>query len=465
VIPAAADKFDPNEKPWSYDPYNHRTLYAEDEPLNDTCPGQGVTCESIVDDAQINPGGDVDWYHFDVALAGTRVTVGTDYPTMGGSCDTYIELYDSCTGTRLAYDDDSGPGAYSLISNYVTTHSGTYMVKVRGYGSSTTGAYKLFILCTEPVPPPENDECDGALPIERCTTGTLDGDLTNANNNYDPGVGTPPASCTGYAAAGKDVTYLLALVAGDQVHLVYTGNAYDASCYIVTDCDNVNDSCVVGVDAGYNVETIDWTCPAGGTYFLILDAYGTNTGTTFSLAYEITCPVSHVCCLGEACYVVLEAECTTAGGEWHPEWNTCTPNPCALPHVCCVGETCTLVLEDACAELGGVFHPEWSTCAPNPCALPHACCVGETCSLVTEEECAALQGVFHPEWTTCTPNPCEAPHVCCVGEDCYVILADDCATMGGAFHPEWDSCGPPNPCQTTPAQPDTWGGVKSLYRH
>ena len=55
-------------------------------------------------------------------------------------------------------------------------------------------------------------------------------------------------------------------------------------------------------------------------------------------------------------------------------------------------------------------------------------------------------------------------HVCCVGENCFIVLETECQTMGGIFHPDWDSCGPPNPCQVVPATPDTWGGVKSLYR-
>jgi hypothetical protein len=115
--------------------------------------------------------------------------------------------------------------------------------------------------------------------------------------------------------------------------------------------------------------------------------------------------------------------------------------------------------------MGGVFHPEWNSCQPNPCRLPHVCCVGEDCYLVLDTECQALGGVFHPEWDSCgPPNPCALPHVCCVGEDCYLVLETDCAAMGGVFHPEWDSCGPPNPCQATPATPDTWGGVKNLYR-
>jgi hypothetical protein len=135
---------------------------------------------------------------------------------------------------------------------------------------------------------------------------------------------------------------------------------------------------------------------------------------------------ARACCIDEQCYILLERECLAQGGEWHPDWTTCQDNPCRLPHVCCVGEDCYLVLDDECAALGGVFHPEWDSCGP--------------------------------------PNPCALPHVCCVGEDCYVILETDCAAMGGVFHPEWDSCGPPNPCQVTPATPDTWGGVKNLFR-
>jgi hypothetical protein len=387
--PAWADKVELNEKDWSYDPYTVRQIWAEQEPLNNTCPGQAIACGDVVDNAQINPGGDLDWYSFNVAVAGTWLTIGTDTPTMGGSCDTYLELYDVCGGTRLAYDDDSGPGSYSLISNYVTTHSGTFIVKCRGYSGTTTGNYKLFVTCIEPVPPPPNDRCEGAIPIERCTAGSLNGDLTYATNDYDPGVGTPPPSCTGFTAAGKDVVYVLNLMGGDVCHFDYVKPTTDASFYLVTDCANVNDSCLIGADdtvtGGH--EIIDWTAPSAGTYYLILDGYGTNTGGTWTLTYEITCPSPRVCCLDEACYLVMEPEC---------------------------------------AAMGGVFHPEWSSCGP--------------------------------------PNPCALPHVCCVGEECYVVFEADCTAMGGEFHPGWDSCGPPNPCASTPATPDTWGGVKNLYR-
>jgi len=78
-----------------------------------------------------------------------------------------------------------------------------------------------------------------------------------------------------------------------------------------------------------------------------------------------------VCCLGEACVLVVsDYECSALGGVWHPEWDSCSPNPCAPPpiRVCCTWYECYLVTEDVCEELGGIWHPEWESCdSPNPC--------------------------------------------------------------------------------------------------
>jgi hypothetical protein len=42
------------------------------------------------------------------------------------------------------------------------------------------------------------------------------------------------------------------------------------------------------------------------------------------------CPAEmSVCCVGCDCYVATEEECADLGGEWHPEWDTCEPNPCS----------------------------------------------------------------------------------------------------------------------------------------
>lgn len=112
----------------------------ETEPLNNTCPGEPYVMGNVVH-AALNPGGDLDWFAFN-GPAGGILTIGTDAdgtPT----ADTYISLYrDDCT-TVLINDDDSGPGLFSLISNYALPYSGTYYLKVRGFSTSTVGLYKL----------------------------------------------------------------------------------------------------------------------------------------------------------------------------------------------------------------------------------------------------------------------------------------------------------------------------------
>jgi hypothetical protein len=93
-----------------------------------------------------------------------------------------------------------------------------------------------------------------------------------------------------------------------------------------------------------------------------------------------------------------------------------------------------------------------------------ACCTpAGDCTLTTEAGCPP-PNVWHGEWTSCADNPCPQLRVCCVGQECFVVYAEDCALMGGVFHPEWNTCGPPNPCAATPSGPDTWGGVKNMYR-
>jgi hypothetical protein len=56
---------------------------------------------------------------------------------------------------------------------------------------------------------------------------------------------------------------------------------YDAVLYVVTDCEDIANTCLVGADdtvsSGPEVVTLDMT--AGVTHFIIADAYGSGTGT------------------------------------------------------------------------------------------------------------------------------------------------------------------------------------------
>lgn len=319
VLSASAVLADPNnatQKPWSY-PHDFRTVYAEAEP-NNACPGQQVACGDDVNPASLTAG-DADWYTF-TATAGDQMNLKT-YSIDGLSTDTYLELYSNDCATQLAYNDDGAGNLFSFIQNFIAPYTGVYNLKCRGYGTSTTGNYGLEIRCSTPPPPAENDTCAGAIDIPRCTAGSLSGDWTSYRNDYNP-----PTGCTGYTAGGKDGVYKADLQAGDQVTFTYTQLAYDASLYVVNDCTNMN--CVAGADDGVtgDPETVQFTAASTGTYYFILDTYGTDTGGAWTADYNLYCPPPpepQACCFNDgSCQFILAADCTAQGG--HPQGNGTT---------------------------------------------------------------------------------------------------------------------------------------------
>ncbi len=274
-------------KDWHYDLSGVREIVEEVEP-NDQCPGQVIVCGDMVQPAYIIPADEQDWFQI-YAAEGAVITVGTDeWDAPNDVYDTRLWVYaDDCV-TELAYDDDGGPGYYSLLS-FEAPYSGDYNILVESYYGYYEGGYIMFTECSEPQEPPENDLCEGAFVIERCTTGVIEADLAWATNDYDPAI--PGPSCTGYPAAGRDVTYVMDLVAGDMVDMFYYGG-WDESFYIVTDCSDMT-TCVIGADDTVGTgETIVWTALETGTYYVICDAYGTDAGSTFTLTYTIECPTA-----------------------------------------------------------------------------------------------------------------------------------------------------------------------------
>ena len=183
----------PEAKDWHYDLSGAREIVEEVEP-NDQCPGQVIVCGDVVQPAYITPADEQDWFQI-YAEAGAIITVGTDeWDAPNDVYDTRLWVYaDDCV-TELAYDDDGGPGFYSLLS-FEAPYSGDYNILVESYGGYYEGGYIMFTECSEPQEPPENDLCEGAFVIERCTTGVIEADLTWATNDYDPAI--PGPSCTG----------------------------------------------------------------------------------------------------------------------------------------------------------------------------------------------------------------------------------------------------------------------------
>ncbi|HEX7880550.1 MAG TPA: PPC domain-containing protein [Candidatus Eisenbacteria bacterium] len=126
---------------------------AEIEPNDTQAQAQPMSCGDVINPAYLEAGG-FDVYRF-TATAGQLLTLGTD--SNGGlDTDTWIYLIDAAFTTALAQDDDSGPGAYSLISGFAAPYTGTYYFAVEGYDVEVDeGDYRGFVNCSS-TPPPTN---------------------------------------------------------------------------------------------------------------------------------------------------------------------------------------------------------------------------------------------------------------------------------------------------------------------
>ena len=269
-------------KPWACGDAAVTVVVAEAE--SDTiCPGQAIGAGTEVNPAALEAG-DEDWYAFH-AHAGDLIEVTTG--RIGESeLDTVLELRSGCGEAPLARDDDGGPGLFSRIVYLVAT-SGDYRIGARGFDSSVTGPYRLTLTCGAPAAPPENDRCNDAYALDRCTSGSLEGQSFAASDDYCP----PDGSCTVYPAHGRDVAYRLDLLSGDTVELAYAQRGFDGSVYLIHDCGDSASACVFGSDGvlAEDAESLAWAAETSGTYWLILDAYGEETGGAWKLDYSITC--------------------------------------------------------------------------------------------------------------------------------------------------------------------------------
>ncbi len=231
---------------------------ADEVEPNDDCSSAGVLTDAM--NGEITAG-DQDWFAFEVT-AGMSVTLETMVQDDNPPMDTRLYLYADDCETELAYNDDGGEGLFSLIQ-YTFDAEATVYVVVTGYSDATTGLYTLVADAFEPMP---NDLCEGAIDLNSISS-PFEVDLCEYSNDYSPDFG----GCTGYTANGADAVYMIDLVEGAEFFASMDGD-HDLALYLVTDCSDINGSCVIGDDSG-NPEEFTYTAEADGTYYLIVDGY------------------------------------------------------------------------------------------------------------------------------------------------------------------------------------------------
>jgi len=122
----------------------------ESEP-NGTCATADPYALGDVYHGALSPAGDQDWISFS-ANQNDEITAATD-TDQGSTTDTYIELYASDCTTQLAFNDDGGPGLFSLIADFKAPYTGTYYLKIRGFSSTTVGLYIAIVNATPQTGP------------------------------------------------------------------------------------------------------------------------------------------------------------------------------------------------------------------------------------------------------------------------------------------------------------------------
>ena len=271
--------------------FNSSATTGETEP-NDDCTMPDAA-DIFADDTSgaINAGGDEDWFSFS-GNAGDCVTLGTASYN-GSTTDTQVYLYDAADcGTPanwLVWDDDDGPGLFSLIDSFELPAAGTYYVRVKHYSASGTGEYLLTASSAACPNPPTNDTCATAEPLA-CNSSVHGSTDLGANDLEDLA-----EVCVPYGADGPDVFYSVEVAAGHTLTAVLTPISWDPALWFVTDCSDET-SCVAGVDTGFfnDAETLSWTNASASpvTIYVIPDSYTISASGEFDLSISCEQTVS-----------------------------------------------------------------------------------------------------------------------------------------------------------------------------
>jgi hypothetical protein len=165
-------------------------------------------------------------------------------------------------------DDDSGTGALSLIDTGTPLASGDYYVVVDGYDSSSpTGAYKLNI---KPYVAGTYETFETAYPI---------GDVTSRSAKFTGSTAAMASEYSGWcnSGSGGDAVFSFTLTSPRAVEIDTIGSGFDTSLTLWSS-DFTGGWCNDDLGGGVRQSRVSRYL-AAGTYFVVVDGYGSNSGS------------------------------------------------------------------------------------------------------------------------------------------------------------------------------------------
>ncbi len=247
------------------------------EPTEDDHGDSAATATVVDVSGDTEVAGTLDAGDFDVFqlnLNGAEsFTVSTE-----GSTDTFGTLFNA-SGLQVASSDDDGEGLNFSITR--TNDDDTYIVEVRGYSTSTTGAYTLVVQpvgATTPDPDPDpvgDDHGDDVTTATQLLVDITQQDITGSvPSTLDAGdydyfeievvndFNAAPVQLT-LGTSGTTDTY---------------GTLFDLNGNVVAENDDLNPS--VSYNFGFS------TAVQPGTYFLEIRGYSSSSAGAYTLEIE-----------------------------------------------------------------------------------------------------------------------------------------------------------------------------------
>jgi hypothetical protein len=229
--------------------------------------------------------------------AGTKDLVYSFTPTVSGTYVANVTTTNWDAAVYVATDcsmiDATCLGAADDCVNctesrgFAATAGTTYYIFVDGYQTtSTPNNSGLFTIALGAAPP--GDTCGTALPITSVPF-TDSGNTSGALNDYGYSSGSCPPETGGWGSGSNDLVYSFTpTVTGS--YTISVGGNLDSTVYVVTNCADVDNSCVTGDDNCFSPtceETVTTNLTAGTTYYIVIDGYDNTSNVAGPYTIEV----------------------------------------------------------------------------------------------------------------------------------------------------------------------------------
>lgn len=192
------------------------------------------------------------------------------------------------SGSPILLDTLDLPVLYTITYPEGTLANGTpYFISLSetaGLPGGTAGDYLALTF----GPSSSSNTCDGITVFD--SSFRVNADTSDGIDDFVPGHGC--GMLDPFSGIGKDLVYAIQLDEATGVRLVVDPeDGFDTAFYVVTDCNDMENSCVAGKDAGpaSTNEELYFDALAKQTYFIIVDGKNANSGS-FVLRAKIDAP-------------------------------------------------------------------------------------------------------------------------------------------------------------------------------